>query len=1065
MDGPVLTFEHFQIETDSSGAPVVLGTSEQGRTFRAFDTRLRKTVALKVVDPELISDENIRKRFLNEARAAAGLSHPNIARVIHLCPPDAAEFYYAMELVEGESLAQRIKAKGRLPVALALTLLRPITDVLVALGHQRLVHRDIQPANLILTPDPKGVETVKLINFGLAKSLGSQHGLLEIVETAELRATQIFHLSPEQIRGETVESRTDFYSLGITLWTALAGKPPFVGSAFDISEGHLSGEMNWAELPPTTSPVRALLETLLAKSPHDRPADATALTELWEAALHSLESVHSKTGPKEETETAARTVIDPPAPPTAAKAPHLIALSAPPPGCSRPPESGFLAENTSDGEIVFVRPIPNADARSIRPELLATANLSLTRPNPALLNVCEIDDQQIVSEWRRGVTVADLLASRPTALPRRITGAWLRTAAQAVDWAREHSVGRANFSFGSWLVEFLDLKETESPLERAARPPETWGQTTLSLDPLAGFDPIILLATSDPEQTLPAGRFAALTSPTSYLTAFARFAERLLEPDRSEPLGAPARSLLTDAAAGQSKFATAREWVSALLGDEVVGVKTLSPPEAVASAAAAPVDRSAETANAPVVVPQVCVNLPNASPAAQAAAVAPPAPVNRRLRPAWSALPRRGLLIAAVVAAVAGLGIWGILALRAKSQRLSAEAAADPSAEVRRLIDLARGNLEQAQYAAASNQLTQARNAAGNSPSEKTLVAEIEALEIRLEAAQRPVVQAPAAPAPTLAAEPPRETGNAITSATREAPFENRLGMTFVPVPIEGGETGGRRVLFAVTETRVREFEKFARRPWREVGASEDFPAVAIIPADVANFCRWLDQQSPLLAGWRYRLPTDHEWSCAAGIGRDENPTEPAAAKGTRVRSRFAWGMAWPPPLGSGNFADVSLRQTTGTEGIKGYDDQFAGLAPVKRFKASPLGLYDLTGNAAEWCYDATGFFLRGGAFNSASRHELDLAARSSPGSASLRDGTAGFRLVISDRSPPGPTASTAKPSDLVQSRPSSTGTSAAGSLKFVPDPPAYSAGNTGGMTSGPSAGGPPPQMQPQLAR
>src|SRR4051812_5321486 len=194
-----------------------------------------------------------------------------------------------MELVDGESLEERIKRLGRLAPLEAFRLLKPIAEALVAIGHSRLVHRDIQPGNIIMTTDLSGAPTVKLIDFGLAKSLGTQHGLLEQVRTAELRTSSVFHLSPEQIHGNTaVDSRADFYSLGVTLWHAIAGKPPFTGSAFEINEGHLHGALPWGDLPKLPAPARALLERLLAKEPKDRPTDEREVCDLWTAALQSL---------------------------------------------------------------------------------------------------------------------------------------------------------------------------------------------------------------------------------------------------------------------------------------------------------------------------------------------------------------------------------------------------------------------------------------------------------------------------------------------------------------------------------------------------------------------------------------------------------------------------------------------------------------------------------------------------------------------------------------------------------------------------------------------------------
>src|SRR5712672_2999775 len=105
MPSPSLQFEHFDVLTDELGAPVRLGLGGMGTTFRAYDRRLRINVALKIINERLMADPGSRRRFFNEARAAALIDHPNVARVLYLCPENAPECFFAMELVDGESLA------------------------------------------------------------------------------------------------------------------------------------------------------------------------------------------------------------------------------------------------------------------------------------------------------------------------------------------------------------------------------------------------------------------------------------------------------------------------------------------------------------------------------------------------------------------------------------------------------------------------------------------------------------------------------------------------------------------------------------------------------------------------------------------------------------------------------------------------------------------------------------------------------------------------------------------------------------------------------------------------
>ena len=154
--------------------------------------------------------------------------------------------------------------------------------------------------------------------------------------------------------------------------------------------------------------------------------------------------------------------------------------------------------------------------------------------------------------------------------------------------------------------------------------------------------------------------------------------------------------------------------------------------------------------------------------------------------------------------------------------------------------------------------------------------------------------------------------------ATMNAPFENTLGMRFVPVTITGGPTSGKRVLFSVWETRVKDFEVFAKETARtpEVPDYEQTPMhpAAVVTWDEArSFCEWLTKRErssgKIGAGDTYRLPGDHEWSCAAGIGSQEKAEEPPESKDQKIKDAYPWGSnAWPPPGNSGNYWSEELR-------------------------------------------------------------------------------------------------------------------------------------------------------------
>jgi hypothetical protein len=146
---PAQRFEHYELVTDEDGKPVELGRGAMGVTYKAFDINLRCSVTLKVISERYLGDESARLRFLREARAAASIRHPNVASVFHL-GRTGSSYFYAMEFVEGETLADLIKRTGRLEVKLALEIATQAAAGFAAIHEQNLVHRDIKPANVMV---------------------------------------------------------------------------------------------------------------------------------------------------------------------------------------------------------------------------------------------------------------------------------------------------------------------------------------------------------------------------------------------------------------------------------------------------------------------------------------------------------------------------------------------------------------------------------------------------------------------------------------------------------------------------------------------------------------------------------------------------------------------------------------------------------------------------------------------------------------------------------------------------------------------------------------------------
>jgi len=275
-----LRYGHFEVELDDEGNPVALGAGAMAVTYRARDTVLNSVVALKVIGRNLADNPMARTRFLREARAAAQIRHPNVARVIHYGEQDG-ECFYAMELVEGETLEARVKRSGPLSVAQALEITEQATRALAAAESCGVVHRDIKPSNVMIESDSSGSHLVKIIDYGVAKVLASQTDPTEQTQIGFI-GTPAF-ASPEQF-GEpgssVVDARSDIYSLGALLWYLLTGRTPISGKTQEeIRASHEKLPVEQLKAARVPAPIIELLKRMLAPDPAKRPQSARDLLE------------------------------------------------------------------------------------------------------------------------------------------------------------------------------------------------------------------------------------------------------------------------------------------------------------------------------------------------------------------------------------------------------------------------------------------------------------------------------------------------------------------------------------------------------------------------------------------------------------------------------------------------------------------------------------------------------------------------------------------------------------------------------------------------------------------
>jgi Tol biopolymer transport system component len=258
-----------------------IGAGGMGEVYQAHDTKLGRGVAIKVLPEAVAHDLERLARFQREAKMLAALNHPNIATIFGLEQSGATQ-YLVMELVPGDTLQQRIKRDGPVPIEEALAIAKQIAEALEAAHEKGIIHRDLKPANVKLTPEGK----VKVLDFGLAKAFAGDATSEDLGNspTLSMAATMqgvilgtAAYMSPEQAKGKAVDKRTDIWAFGCVLYELLTGKAAFQGEDVgDILAEVVKAEPDWNQLREATpAAIRILLRRCLRKDKRQRVADAT----------------------------------------------------------------------------------------------------------------------------------------------------------------------------------------------------------------------------------------------------------------------------------------------------------------------------------------------------------------------------------------------------------------------------------------------------------------------------------------------------------------------------------------------------------------------------------------------------------------------------------------------------------------------------------------------------------------------------------------------------------------------------------------------------------------------
>src|SRR5271169_3038483 len=249
----------------------LLGVGGMGEVYKAHDTKLRRDVAIKVLPESFARDADRLARFRREAQLLASLNHPNIATIYNIEDSNNTT-YLVMELVPGDTLAERIKRDGAVPVEEALVIAKQIAEALEAAHEKGIIHRDLKPANVKLTPEGK----VKVLDFGLAKAFAEDPSTVDMSNspTLSMAATMqgvilgtAAYMSPEQAKGKAVDKRTDIFAFGAVLYELLTGKQVFQGDDVgDILATVVKTDPDWTRLPVNVpQSIRLLLRRCLQK--------------------------------------------------------------------------------------------------------------------------------------------------------------------------------------------------------------------------------------------------------------------------------------------------------------------------------------------------------------------------------------------------------------------------------------------------------------------------------------------------------------------------------------------------------------------------------------------------------------------------------------------------------------------------------------------------------------------------------------------------------------------------------------------------------------------------------
>ncbi len=251
-----------------------LGEGGMGQVYLAEHVKMGRRSAIKVMNPSMVHDPDAVARFNREASNASRITHPNVCAIYDFGETPDGLIYLAMEFIEGEPLTDLLEREGALPVPRAVGIFTQVAEALQAAHDLGIVHRDLKPDNVMLARRRDGADMVKVVDFGIAKAVGGDESGQKVTKTGLVLGTPEF-MSPEQLSGDTLDGRSDLYSLALVLYRMLTGKLPFEATTVQETmikrltdePTRLAQSRPDLEFPPG---LQAVLDTALSRTPVDR---------------------------------------------------------------------------------------------------------------------------------------------------------------------------------------------------------------------------------------------------------------------------------------------------------------------------------------------------------------------------------------------------------------------------------------------------------------------------------------------------------------------------------------------------------------------------------------------------------------------------------------------------------------------------------------------------------------------------------------------------------------------------------------------------------------------------